>query len=234
MAVLIAFVGSEATGKSTVIGELERRLSERSRVRRVHAGKPPSTALTFLPHVLLPVMRKLFPEQRTLHVAERTDGRTVATEQGSFPLLFGIRSVMLAYERRAVLRGVGGGGDAIVLSDRYPSAAAGNPDGPKLTRALGDGRSIRGALARLEDRLYRDVPTPDLVFHLTAPLEVVLARNAARDKREPEEYVRFRHALSERIAFDGAPIHRVDTDRALEVVVKEIEETIADGRAAAR
>ena len=86
----------------------------------------------------------------------------------------------------------------------------------------------------MEARLYRDIPAPDIVFHLSAPLEVTLARNAARSKQEPEDYVRFRHALSSRLRFDGAPVHAIDTDRDLQQVVREIEEMIGDGRATAR
>lgn len=233
---LIAFVGSEATGKSTILNEVETWLGRSHRVRRVHAGKPPSTPLTFLPHVLLPALRAVFPEQRTLRVEERYEDGDVGTER-TYPLLFGVRSVMLAYERRALLtRAARSGTETVVLSDRYPSQASGAPDGPQLAHlSMPSGRlSLRRALARIEDRLYRDIPVPDMVFHLSAPLEVTLARNAARDKQEPEDYVRFRHALSSRLRFDGAPVHAIDTDRDLEQVVREIEEMIGDGRATAR
>ena len=235
-ATLIAFVGSEATGKSTILHELEGRLRRTHRVRRVHAGKPPSTPLTFVPHVLLPAVRKLFPDQRTLRVEER-HGKGEGVESGTFPLLFGIRSVMLAYERRALLRAaVRGGTGTIVLSDRFPSDASGAPDGPQLAQFPMPSRrySLRRWLAALEGRLYRDIPAPDLVFHLWAPLQVTLARNAARDKREPEEYVRFRHSLSSTIRFDEAPVHRIDTDRPLELVMGEIEGLISDGSPAGR
>lgn len=233
---LIAFVGSEATGKSTVLHEVEGWLGRSHRVRRVHAGKPPSTLLTFLPHVLLPALRAVFPEQRTLRVEERYEDGD-GSQQRTFPLLFGVRSVMLAYERRTLLRRAARSGpDTVVLSDRYPSQASGAPDGPQLAHLpMPAGRfSIRRALARIEDRLYRDIPTPDMVFHLSAPLDVTLARNAARDKQEPEDYVRFRHALSSRLRFDGAPVYTIETDRDLDQVVREIEEMIGDGRATAR
>jgi thymidylate kinase len=78
----------------------------------------------------------------------------------------------------------------------------------------------------LEARLYEDIPSPDLVVHLTAPLDVTLARNAARDKTEPEDYVRFRHSLSSNLEFDGVPVHRISTDRPLEDVVREVKEAI--------
>jgi thymidylate kinase len=235
-ATLIAFVGSEATGKSTILNEVEGWLGRSHRVRRVHAGKPPSTFITFLPHVLLPALRAVFPEQRTLRVEERYEDEDGATRK-TFPLLFGVRSVMLAYERRALLaRAARSGAGTVVLSDRYPSEASGAPDGPQLTHLpMPAGRfSIRRALAKTEDRLYRDIPAPDMVFHLSAPLEVTLARNAARNKQEPEDYVRFRHALSAKLRFDGAPVFDIDTDRDLELVVHEIEEVIGDGRATAR
>jgi thymidylate kinase len=235
-ATLIAFVGSEATGKSTILGEVEGWLGRSHRVRRVHAGKPPSTPITFFPHVLLPALRRVFPEQRTLFVEERyEDGDRAATKP--YPLLFGVRSVMLAYERRALLtRAARSGKGTIVLSDRYPSEASGAPDGPQLAHLpMPSGRfSIRRVLGRMEDRLYRDIPAPDMVFHLSAPLEVTLARNAARDKQEPEDYVRFRHALSAKLRFDGAPVYSIDTDRDIALVVGEIEEVIGDGRTTAR
>jgi thymidylate kinase len=235
-ATLIAFVGSEATGKSTILNEVETWLGRSHRVRRVHAGKPPSTPITFVPHVLLPAIRALFPEQRTLRVEERYEDSPASTKK-TFPLLFGVRSVMLAYERRALIsRAMRLGGGTVVLSDRYPSDTSGAPDGPQLAHLpMPSGRfSVRRALARVEGRLYLDIPAPDLVFHLTAPLEVTLARNAARDKREPEDYVRFRHALSSRLRFDGAPVYPIDTDRDLEAVIREIEGVIDDGRATAR
>jgi hypothetical protein len=231
-ATMIAFVGSEATGKSTVLDEVEGRLAKRQPVRRVHAGKPPSTPLTFLPHALLPALRALFPEQRTLHVEERYESDDGAMT--TYPLLFGIRSVMLAYERRALLRRAARSGTGtVVLSDRYPSDASGAPDGPQLTHLpMGSGRfSLRRILAEIEGGLYRDIPAPDIVFHLSAPLEVTLARNAARGKREPEDYVRFRHALSAKLRFDGAPVFPIDTDRELGAVVREVEEVIDARRA---
>ena len=48
--------------------------------------------------------------------------------------MFGIRSVMLAYERRALLThafALSANG-TIVLCDRYPSSRSGAPDGPQL------------------------------------------------------------------------------------------------------
>jgi hypothetical protein len=51
-------------------------------------------------------------------------------------------------------------------------------------------------------------------------------------KKEPEDYVRFRHSLSSNLQFDGAVVHRVDTDRPLEDVVQQVKGAIQGAWAA--
>ncbi len=222
---VIGFVGSEAAGKSTLLAEIERRLSGGRTVLRIHAGKPPATVLTWIPHLLLPALRAMFPSKRSTRIEARRGGE----ERSAHPIMFVVRSVMVAYERRALLvrafrRATDG---EIVLSDRFPSPGA--PDGAQLgdLRTGSVGR-FRRRSADLEARLYRDIPAPDLVIHLTAPLEVTLARNSARLKREPEDYVRRRHSLAEALVFDDALVRRIDTDRALEDTVRDVERAIRD------
>ena len=118
---VIAFVGPEATGKSTMLADVEHWLGAHYTVHRVHAGKPPSTWLTVVPNLLLPALRSLLPDQRSTKVTAREPCEEDVSSK-PFPLLFGIRSVFLAHDRRALLtrafsRSANG---AIVLSDRYP------------------------------------------------------------------------------------------------------------------
>lgn len=222
---VIAFVGAEATGKSTVLDHVQRWLSERYTVRRIHAGKPPATLLTLVPHVLLPAFRRLFPDQRFTRV--EAGDETSGPSDRPAPPLFAIRAVMLAYERRALLvrAFADSAAGAIVLCDRYPSSRIGAPDSPQLAdRPAPDG--LRRRLAVLETRLYEDIPAPDLIMHLSAPLEVTLARNAARRKTEPEDHVRRRHARSVDLDFDGVPVHRLGTDRSMDEVLREVKDVI--------
>lgn len=225
---VIAFVGPEATGKSTMLAEIEGWLGAHYTVRRVHAGKPPSTVLTAVPNLLLPALRSLLPGQRSTSVtASRVseDGAEGATSK-PFPMLFGIRSVLLAYDRRALLTRAyaSSANGEIVLSDRYPSVERGALDGAQL--GYGDqpvpGGTVRRWLARVEVRLYRDVPPPDLVIYLTAPLEVALERNRSRAKFEPESYLFTRHARSSNLEFDRVPVHKVETNRPLDELTREI------------
>jgi len=122
-----------------------------------------------------------------------------------------------------------GMGHRIVLRDRYPSSRSGAPDAPQLTHLPmpSRGASLRRWSAALEARFYADTPAPDLMIHLTAPLDVTLARSAAR--QDGAGGVRaWRHALSSELEFDGAPVRRIDTDRPLEVVVREVKTAIRD------
>jgi thymidylate kinase len=225
---LIALVGSEATGKSTLLDEVQSWLSRHYTVRRIHAGKPPSTLLTLLPHTFLPVIRRVFPEHRST----RVQAQHAKTTEREASLLFALRSAMLAYERRMLLARASAWSKQgeIALSDRYPSLKGGAPDSPQLSHLPGpSGRiSLRRWLTGLEARLYRDVPNPDLVIYLTAPLEVTIARNEARDKTEAEEYVRFRHTLSSNPEFNGVEVKRIVTDKPLEDSVQEVKEAIWD------
>jgi hypothetical protein len=55
---VIAFVGADATGKSTLVADASRWLGKAFVVRTVHAGKPPSSWLTSPINFILPLLRK--------------------------------------------------------------------------------------------------------------------------------------------------------------------------------
>ncbi|HEU0049561.1 MAG TPA: hypothetical protein VFQ43_18385, partial [Nitrososphaera sp.] len=61
---IVAFVGPEATGKSTLVSECGHWLGSVFVVNTVHAGKPPASLLTVPANRLLPLLRSLFPHLR--------------------------------------------------------------------------------------------------------------------------------------------------------------------------
>ncbi len=65
---VIAFVGPEATGKSTLVRETQQWLGSAFATQAVHVGKPPSTWLTAPINGLLPFGRRLVPHWRTSRV----------------------------------------------------------------------------------------------------------------------------------------------------------------------
>lgn len=228
---VIAFVGSEATGKSTLIAEMRDWLGEHFTAQQIHVGKPKSTLLTTIPNLLLPALRSLFPRARTTKIEIQFDDRDRSKKpQKNYPLLFGVRSVLLSYDRRALLsrafRQASNG--ALVLCDRYPSLKSGAPDSLQLSHLapLTGDHSIRRRLADIEARIYKEIPSPDLVIFLTAPIEVTISRNAARNKIEPENYVRRRHAKSSNLDFGKAQVYKINTDQPIEQTVLEVKKAI--------
>lgn len=224
---VIAFVGSEASGKSTMLEEVGSWLGKNYTLDSLHAGKPPGTLMTILPNTLVPMMRRVAPSSRST-VLEADVENDVSSR--SVSALFALRSVSLAYDRRALLRKAHAraANGRVVLCDRYPSRA-GQVDGPQLGGVLSESASAAPwlrSLARSEARLYAGIPRPDLVIYLTAPLETTLERNAQRDKTEPEDYVRRRHARSVDMRFDGVPVVRINTDRSLAETLLAVKKAV--------
>ena len=228
---VIAFVGPEATGKSTLIKATRSWLGEYFVIEQIHAGKPKSTLLTVLPNVFLPLLRKALPTFRPSNI----DTFQVSSEQSQkspevYPLISAIRSVFIAYDRRALLsrafaRAANG---SIVLCDRYPSMSKGAADGPQLQQFVIDPKRypIQSWLARIEKRFYHEIPAPDMVISLHVPLEVALIRNKNRGKEEPEDYVRYRHSMASNLEYGNAPVFEINTDQPLDMTVREIKKSI--------
>ena len=228
---VIAFVGSEATGKSTLISEMRGWLGEHFAVKQIHVGKPKSTAFTTVPNLFLPALRSLFPGSRSTHIANLYDPQEQSEKpQTGYSLLFAFRSALLAYDRwsllsRAFSQAANG---TIMLCDRYPSLGSGALDSPQLSHfpVPPNRYSVRRWLTQFEARLYREMPTPDLIIYLSAPLEVVVLRNAARGKKEPEDYVRWRYARSANLEFGKTPVCKINTDQPLDRTVLEVKKAI--------
>lgn len=212
---LIAFVGPEATGKSTLVKETADWLGDIFAVRTAHLGKPPSTWLTFAPNLVLPLVRKAAPQQR---MSRRQQGAE-RDDEGTVSLLYALRAVLLAWDRRALaakLRRAAADG-TLVVCDRYPSATVGAMDSARLKTpgSGGIGKRLLGYLARLEGQIYRQIQPPDLVIRLTVPVEIAIERNRERIKKgkEADAYVLQRHTSGVVPAFPLARTIDLDSNQ---------------------
>jgi thymidylate kinase len=184
-----------------------------------------------LPNLLVPAMRRLLPSYKSSHIEAQNSTMGGSEKPGkAFPLIFAVRSVLLAYDRRSLLtkafkRAANG---AIVLCDRYPVESEGTPDGPQLLNLLADPARypVRHLLARIEEKLYREIPPADLVISLSVPVEVAILRNKNRGKVEPEDFVRMRHARSDGLQYGRTPAYKVDTNRPFEETVLEVKRAV--------
>jgi thymidylate kinase len=209
--VIVAFVGPEGSGKSTLVRDTAEWLGEAVAVRSIHVGKPPPSLLSVIPNLLAPAMRALLPRYRSTNI----EAGGLPASGGSIGFwLYMYRCLGLAFDRWLLLRAARRqrNNGVVVVCDRYPSLQTGFVDSPQLQ--LDDSRSVQSRVARLEHRLYRDVPPADLVINCEVPLEDALRRNTSRRKKggpEPEDFVRYRHAQFARSAPSVYQAQTVDT-----------------------
>src|SRR5438128_2577143 len=197
----------------------------------IHGGKPPPALVTALPRLLLPLLRRTMPAYRTSRIdmqAAAGKGMDFGATRAGALIVYVLRALMVAYERKQLLtrahrRAANG---TLVVADRYPTRQPGVPDGPSLHFLLGNRNPLYRWLARVEERMYRDIPQPDLVFCLNVPLELAVHRNLTRDKPggpEPTDYLRRRHAQSAELEFGGVPTYRIRTDAMVAETLRSIK-----------
>jgi len=184
---VIAVIGPDASGKSTVVRELGNWFGEELAVFTAHAAKPPATALTILPRLVSRSARLARPL-----LSARTAGKapTAETSEQPAPQKLGPyyntgQSLAIAYDRQGLLtrlRRLAADG-VLVITDRYPTPWLGGViDGAQLDpQALSSaGHPGLARLARHENRLYQHLPGPDIVANLQVSLDRALERNAGR------------------------------------------------------
>jgi len=233
---IIAIVGADATGKSTMVSETSRWLRRNFVVTTVHAGKPPSTLLTAPINFLLALQRGLKSKTRPVRKLEKDTSSKAGVAQTEIKnlnsLICAIRAVCLAWDRRALLwkaRRASANGEMIVC-DRYPTNATGMMDSPRLIEdptRKGFVASIYHWLTRIERNLYRQIPPPDIVLRLSVSLETAKKRNAAREIVDDEMYLLNRHQQAKEWFMPGTrSIKNIDTDLALDETLLAVKQAI--------
>jgi thymidylate kinase len=233
---IIAIVGADATGKSTMVAETNRWLRRNFVVNTVHAGKPPSTWLTAPINFLLALHRRFRRKTRSVGKLEKdssTNASVIRADRKNLnSLIFAMRAVCLAWDRRALLwktRQASANGE-IIVCDRYPTHATGMMDSPRLledSKQKGFIASIYNLLARIERTLYRQIPPPDIVLRLRVSFEIAKQRNAAREILDDEMYLQSRHQQAKEWFMPGTRfIQDINTDLSLPETLLAVKQAI--------
>lgn len=216
---LIAVIGGDGAGKSTVVERLHAMLSSDLDTRRCHMGKPPWSRLT---RALKRPMRKLrtyglFGETTVPAWADGED--TVHGPAFALWHVLTARDRYLEYRRacRAVARGT------VVLCDRFPSPHLRLMDGPRAGAARGSQRNrLTAHLARLEQRYYDRMMAPDVLIVLRVSPAVAVARRQGED----DEGVRRRATEVYEADWSGTGALVVDADRSADAVFADIARAV--------
>jgi len=229
---VIAIVGADATGKSTLVAETKRWLGDVFAAQVIHTGKPPSSWLTAPVNLALALVRRLSSGKRRTRQAADDASPTQHTFQGRSSLLYAVRSVVLAWDRRRLIlrarRRVAAG--EFIICDRYPSRTLGAMDSPRLAAEplkTGTVATLYNRLVRLEKELYDQIPPPDIALKLRVSLETAKQRNRDRNGQDDEAYLEARHRQSRAWQMPGTRyVYEIDTEQSLVETIGCVKQAI--------
>lgn len=205
---MIAVVGGDGAGKSTAVGQLEAWLSRDFRARRIHLGRPPQSAATFLIRTALKARMRL------------------ARGRGRYPkILRVLLDLAIARDRRSAYsdarRFANRGG--LVICDRFPLRDVPSIDGPRLPGRLGahEGKLPRLLLA-IEQRYFAGLAPPDVLIALLVDPDIAVER---RPDERPD-FVRQRCEEFSRVAWGSMRAHVIDAGRPPSEVLAVVKRSV--------
>jgi len=225
---IIVLVGPQAVGKSTVAMALTSWIGQEFEVSSIHVGKPPATILTSPVRIILPMLRKMLPSQRSTEIEKKLENNSNKSASVSF--LHIIRKLVLAYERKKVLQFIfrSAARGSIMVCDRYPSQKVGAVDGASFDNTLikSQRSSLKRFLMRCESRIYESVNSPDLILSLTVDVDEAVRRAEIRDKVGPRDpdYVKFRHNMKAQPEFSHGKVVSINTGVSLAETIKLVKQ----------
>jgi len=213
---LIAVIGCDGSGKSTLTGALQDWMEQRQPTVTCHLGKQSGNvgrALARLPFVGRRIGKSIHARSRAAH-ASKQPGLLAALVIYAFTLRRARRFSRMLRLRRE--------GHAII-ADRFPQV-----DCPATMDGLGLATAQRiglvGLLAASERRLFEDMTAhaPDLVLRLNVSLSVA----AARKPDHRFEALARKIADVPRLGFGASPIVELDADEPFEHVLSRAQAAI--------
>jgi thymidylate kinase len=215
---MIAFIGSDGSGKSTVSQSLERWLRRKLDVHLVYMGSGDGRAGWI--NTFRRQLSALFGKKEKSHgkkkIMERPRPACVAEKTYRlFHLLLLRRKLKLLRLGRKLANG-----GSIILLDRYPQSQFKEiSDGPKMQ----DDRSFSWA-AKYERKLLAEAATlgPDLVIKLNVDPETAILRKPDHNF----DTIRRKCEVTAALQFPGASVCVIDAGQSVEMVIKVAQKAI--------
>ncbi|HEY9622357.1 MAG TPA: hypothetical protein V6C78_18510 [Crinalium sp.] len=228
--IVVAILGADGSGKSTVISEVKKCLSQKLDVLPVYLGSGDGTASWFRAPLVW-ATRGSKTRQRKKHKAAAADPQLKTNDSDALPkksksklanLFQWLWATSLVYEKQGKLkqsfqakeRGI------IVIADRYPqSQILGFNDGPLLSSHDGYKSPFPESLQKWEFESYQHMAEktpPDLVIKLNVTPEVALTRKP----ESPAEGVRKKVAAVQSLQFPAqTTVVTIDATQPLDDVL---------------
>jgi len=216
MTPIIAIVGCDGSGKSTVSAEVVRSLNNHSPTIAVHLGKQAGNIARSI--TTLPLVGGWFNSVIQNKAKSYNSAQQKSKTPGILPALvmyvFTIRR-LLRFKRMLKLRRQGN----IIVADRFPQLEVPHAyDGPSLYVAE-RGSPLVNWLARREHRLFEWMCQyqPNLVIRLNVDLDTACARKPDHERQLLEKKI----AVTPLLTFAGAHMVDIDSCQPIEKVVAE-------------
>jgi hypothetical protein len=216
---IVSFVGSEASGKSTLSENVSTWLAGDFNVVKIHLGKPPKTIYTRGPYLLISIYSFLKRQISTSKVAAIKSSRKdyLGNLNEPHPIVAFLDAIdRFCLIKKCVRKMLNG---AVIVTDRYPEQKIGGLDGPRIINQS----PFYQRLAKQEKLFYSMFAPSDIIFRVMAPLEVTLKRNSERDAPEPDDFVKMRYAKAEQLTYPGIRVVNVDTTKKIDETLRLIK-----------
>ena len=209
---IVAFIGQDGAGKSTVTEEIRKWLTWKLDARRFYLGSGDHY------HSWQKLILNFFPKHgltMPIHAFLRLSMYTTLAKDVSKT----VRNARCYAEK---------GG--IALFDRYPQTIFhGINDGPKIREKIPNNKLLRSLFLRFADReefLLRQAEkiTPDIVFKLLLPPEESIRRKPQEDL----EYVKMKHEIIKQLQFPHSKVIMIDATQDYQQELIMIKRVIWD------
>lgn len=222
---VIAVIGADGTGKSTITKELQQWLSWKIDTRTVYLGSGDGSvglAIKGLKYLASLLTRGRVTEGTTYTARNRNSSQKPIYKE----LGLGLLALLIAGERykkivKAKQVRLNGG---VVICDRYPQDQfVGIYDGPRLQ--ISEHRSrIGGFFAKQEARKYQYISEmpPDAVIKLHVPDEVALNRKPDHSL----ENIRSKGEITRKLRFTRSKVIDIDASAPIEDVIKSVKKAV--------
>ena len=158
-----------------------------------------------------------------------TNPSLIAKSGHNISIIYAIRSVLLAYERKvaAIKAHKYSQNGYLVICDRYPGLGDGKMDSPRVPLNESKG-SLYQFFYHLEQKLYRSIKPANIIFQLSVPLEIAIDRNNKREKigKETEDELRERFALNSDAVFLADNYNFIDATVSFDNVFCQVTDAI--------
>lgn len=215
---IIAFIGVDGSGKSTITNKLKSELEKKVDVYFEYLGSGDgSSSLIRKP---LKILKKIFVEKKYKEKDKSIDGLESNTK---ISLLKSIWAITLAYEKKIKLEKVwkAKARGMLVICDRYPQTEIlGINDGPLLSDWKQGGNRLKKKIGEWEFSIYESAKhlKPDLMIKLLADFET----SQARKPQENPHVIKRKVEIIHEIQIPAEHHYNVDATKPLSKVISEV------------